>query len=304
MECVLERLKLKTKRDSTSKNYFHIWRKFSEFMLKLDQKSKNWEDRLALYEAYLIEGGIQSSTLKSYFSAIKCILREDNQQFTEEKLLLSTLTKACRVVNDCIKTRLPIHGGLLEVILFEISRQFGASQPYLECLYHTLFLLGYYSLFRIGELTYSNHTIKAKDFHIAKNKKKILIVLYTSKMHSESSYPQRVKITSTDKNLSSKRRFFYLFRTSRDFLTLRGNYVNDSDPFLVFRDNTPVLPHHARRVLQEALTAININHTLYNFHSLRIGRCSDLFKYGISVEKIKQAGHWKSNAVYKYIRNL
>ena len=94
--------------------------------------------------------------------------------------------------NDVLKARMPIHCRLLELILFELGRHFGTlQQPYLNKLYQALFALGYYGLFRIGELVSGDHTIKAKNVHIAKNKEKILIILYTSKTHGKESRPQK-----------------------------------------------------------------------------------------------------------------
>ena len=43
--------------------------------------------------------------------------------------------------------------------------------------------------------------------------------------------------------------------------------------------------------------------TLYGTHSLRSGRTCDLYKLGLSVETIKKIGRWKSNAVFRYLKN-
>ena len=61
-------------------------------------------------------------------------------------------------MNDQIQTRLPIHRNLLEILLFELERIY-TDQPYLEILYKDLFILAYYGLFRVGELTQGPHTI-------------------------------------------------------------------------------------------------------------------------------------------------
>ena len=127
-----------------------------------------------MFGAYLIEEkSIQSSTLKSYFSAIKHVLKLDGYKWTQDMCILNTLTRACRTVNDKTRVCLPIRLQLLEILLFELSRIFH-NQPYLEILYQTIFLLSYYGLFRIGELTKSQHQVKAKDVHIGQKKDKIL----------------------------------------------------------------------------------------------------------------------------------
>ena len=73
------------------------------------------------------------------------------------------------MINDTVRTRLPIYCSLLETILFEVERHF-KEQPYLSVLYKSLFALGYYGLLRVGELTSGNHTIKAKDIHIGRTR--------------------------------------------------------------------------------------------------------------------------------------
>ena len=83
------------------------------------------------------------------------------------------------------------------MILFETQRIFHAkNQPYLDLLYKTIFSICYYGLMHIGEVTHSQHVLKAKDVHLAKNKDKLLLVLYSSKTHDEGSRPQKIKITS------------------------------------------------------------------------------------------------------------
>ena len=77
MKNIVDRLMTQQHRDSTAKNYFTIWRKFNNFVIGLDTKPKLWEDRTTLFLGYLIDHGVQSSTIKSYVSAIKKTLVMD-----------------------------------------------------------------------------------------------------------------------------------------------------------------------------------------------------------------------------------
>ena len=52
----------------------------------------------------------------------------------------------------------------------------------------------YFGMFRIGEMTESQHVVKAKDVHIGINKDKLMFVLHSSKMHGKGTKPQIVKI--------------------------------------------------------------------------------------------------------------
>ena len=88
---------------------------------------------------------MESATVKSYVSAIKKFLVEDCYPWDDQKVLLASLTSACKIANDRVKTRLPIHCSLLEMILFEIQRIYSQNgQQYIQLLFKTLFALSYY----------------------------------------------------------------------------------------------------------------------------------------------------------------
>ena len=304
---VLEKLKNRQTRDSTAKTYISVWRHLNRFIISLDYKggSLSWEEKTALFGAYLVDNGIQSATLKSYFSAIKHILKQDGYLWDDKKVLLSSLVRGCQLTNDKVKIRLPIQYKLLDVLLFELER-FYSEQPYLELLYKTIFSLAYYGMLRIGEITQSPHCVKAKDVHVGHNKDKIMIVLYTSKTHGEESRPQKIKISdvTTQMNYNSyTKKFFCPFKLVIQYMSTRSSYITGKEQFFVFADGSPVKGDHFRTLLRKLLTAVNLDSMLYDVHSFRIGRTCDLYKFGYSIEQIKAMGRWKSNAVYRYLKN-
>ena len=214
-------------------------------MIKLDHRPRRWEAHTSLYCAFLIESGVKSTTVKSYVSAIKFTVVSAKYMWKDEEVLLNTLTRSCCLINDRVKTRLPIYFKLLELILFEVDRTFRTmNQPYLKFLYITILLVGYYGLFRIGELTTGDHPMKAKDIPIGQNKDKILIILYTSKTHSKESRPQEIKITarssSEKQHVAVAKQFFCPFAYMQKYIKLRGNYKSADEPFFVLRDCSPV----------------------------------------------------------------
>ena len=109
---IVEKLKHQQHRDSTKKNYYSVWHSFNKFFIRLDIKPNNWEDRLTLYVAFLIENNKKSTTVKSYISAIKVILAENNIQLKEDAYLLEALTRACKLNNDRVHVHLPIRQGV------------------------------------------------------------------------------------------------------------------------------------------------------------------------------------------------
>ena len=287
-----------------SANYFGVWRQFNKFLIRLDVRPPKWEDRAILFCGYLVESGYQSSTIKSYMSAIKAVLIDDGYPWNNDLAVISSLTRACRLVNNKVKCRLPIQCGLLEILLFEIQRLCGNDQPYLEILYKTIFAIAYYGLMRISEVTWGTHTLKAKDVHMGQNKNKILIVLHTSKTHGEESLPQKIKISALDEKTHNeflKHRFFCPFQLMHTFIHTHGGYCADSKLFFVFAGGTPARPAHVHTLLQELLEKVNLDATLYDTHNFRAGRMVDLHKMSVSIEDLKKAGRWKSNAIFRYL---
>ena len=299
MWSVLEQLKCQSNRDSTRRSYHKIWTRFNKFIIKLDIKPKTWEERVALFAAQLVEEGKKSSTIQSYVSAIKGTLKKDNYEWCDNKVLLASIIGACKIKNDLVKTRFPIRIGLLEIMLFEIDRIF-ANQPYLETLLKAYFAISYYGLFRVGELAAGDHQVKACDVHMAINKKKILVILHSSKTHSRGSLPQKVKITG---RIDTKcKRNFCPFELTNRYIEIRGDIESIEEAFFVLKGKLPVSPTMIRDVLRQILSNLNLDSRLYDTHSLRIGRATDLLKQGYKVEEIMQLGRWKSNVVFKYLR--
>ena len=234
-------------------------------------------------------------------------------------MILNTLTKSCKSKNDCVKTRLPIQRGLLEMVLFEIRRKY-CDQPYLEALYIAAYLLAYYRLMRVGEITNSEHTVKAVDIHKARlgtPKRRLCLILHSSKTHDNSMIPQKIKIlgcesleiTDQDNIICSntirdvKKQHFCPVEWIQKFTEIRNPIVRDSENLFIFRDGSNLEAKHLRKLLRDTLKSFDLDPSLYDTHSFRIGRATDLFKAGLDLEKIKQLGRWKSNAVYKYLRD-
>ena len=67
-------------RESTKRNYYRVWLIFNRFFIQLDIKPTEWDDCITLFTRYLIDQGKQSSTVKSYISAIKVVLLDNNIQ--------------------------------------------------------------------------------------------------------------------------------------------------------------------------------------------------------------------------------
>ena len=285
--------------------YYSVWKKFNQFVIKIDQIPDTWEEKVGYYCAHLINDlHCKSATIKTYVSAIKTMLSLDGYKWNNELLVLSSITKACKRKNDVWKTRLPIRLSLLESLMCEAERHYRIlQQSYLEYLYKTALIVGYYGLFRVGELAMSEHVILIKNVHVALNKDKITIVLETSKTHSKADMPQTIIIEKDTP--SPKRTIFCPVKTTHKYLKFRNQSGGQKSPyFLCFSDGSAIPTDELRKILRKLLTNLGFESNLYDVHSLRIGRASDLLKvHNKTVDQIKNRGRWKSNAVFRYLRN-
>ena len=201
----MEKLRFDDIRQSTKTNYYSVWRTFNQFFIKLDVKPSSWEDRLVLFVGHLIQENKNSQTIRSYVSAIKKVLRNDGVTLDEDTYLINALTRACKLHNDRVLTRFPIQKGLLRVLLHKTESFFeGKHQSYLATLYTSMFATAYYGLFRVGEITESEHNISVTDVHIGQNKDKLLFVLRSSKTHGRNNLPQKIKISRVGEGIELK----------------------------------------------------------------------------------------------------
>ena len=272
MEWIVDRLKSQCRRDSTRSNYLTIWHMFNKFILNLDRVPPTWDKRLVLFVGYLIEKGRKSTTIKSYISAIKAILMDDNKKLYEDRFLLSALVKACKLKKDKVKIKFAIDKGVLALLLKALNGVYN-TQPYLCMLYKAMFATAYFGLFRVGEITSGTHPIRAVDVHIAHNKDKLMFILRTSKTHGEYINPQVIKIQESKNYNHTNRTSQYgqnqpnvcvrPYQLLKNYLLIRRSQESRDEPFFIFRDRSPVWPGHMCNTLKKVLQAAKLHDNAY-----------------------------------------
>ena len=255
----------------------------------------SWENRLVIYVGHLIDDNKQSQTIMSYISTIRSVLMENGIQLNEDKYLLSSLTRACRLNNDQVFHHFPTHKGMLRLLLKELDAFLlqERNQCYLNSLYKALLVTTYYGLFRIGEVTRSQHTVLAKNVHIGTKKDKMLFVLDSPKTHNKGCFPQTIKITASMSNSKSTAKDFCPFSLLREYIARHPTQKYDKEQFFVLSDRSPVTPQQFRSLLKQTLRRVHFVDDRYSVHRLRAGRALDLLNAGISIETIKKLFRWK-----------
>lgn len=293
---IIDEIKFMRHRKSTRLKYHDIW-SFNKFLIEFDRMPTTWEDRIYVYMAHLVDNKKSVNTVKSYLSAIRQILKSDGVELHEDKDLLSSLLTTCKMRNKSLFIRMPIRFKLLKAIIDHTDKLLqGAGQEYLCTLLKAMFSTAYFGLLRVGEMTKSNHQIKARNVHWAKNKEKITIILESSKTHSNLDKPQKINLPKV-----AQLPKYCPVQLLNQYLKLRESNGNNKALFIL-RGGEPVTATLFRSWLRKILSEIGVSSKLYDSHSFRSGRCCDLRKLGYSLSAIKEAGRWASSAIIVYLK--
>lgn len=294
--CIIKEIKFMRHRTSTRLKYHEIWTSFNKFLIKFDRMPATWEDRIYVYVAHLVDNKKSVNTVKSYLSAIRQILKSDGIDLQEDKNLFSSLLTTCKLRNKALHIRMPIRFKLLKAIIDHTDKNLNQSgQEYLGTLLKAMFATAYFGLLRVGEMVKSNHQIKMKNLHIGKNKRKLTLLLDSSKTHSQSDKPQKVTLPQV--------------RQLPQYcpVILMNNFLKIRDPgrskaIFVLRGGQPITAAIFRKWLRIILDSIGVLSLHYDTHSFRSGHCCDLRRLGYSLSAIKEAGRWASSVILVYLK--
>ena len=162
-------------------------------------------------------------------------------------------------------------------------------------LYAAVFTCMYHAALRIGEISSSRgnkHTLQHDQIQLVNLKgSKCMRITFSSYKHTHHpTTPLMVHPThKLDCPIAAYTKYVKLRKTPH------GSAFQDISGLPLTR--TTILS-----VLQSCLAHSHLDSGMYNTHSFRIGKTTDLVHQGYSYPKIALIGRWKSNAFYKYIK--
>lgn len=195
-------------------------------------------------------------------------------------------------------TRLPISEGMLQRIITHLPLICLSS--YEVNLYSAAFCLAFYGLLRIGEITFggnyqSDHVLGLSSLKFVSNEKEVsLLVTVPYSKNDQYGNSASIRIPETKSSTCPVAHM-------RSFLAMRPQCKG---PLFCHYSGAPLTRYQFSAILSKVINIVGDKSVKGKFrsHSFRIGRASDLFDKGFSIDDIKIMGRWKSDAYKSYIR--
>ena len=275
--------------DPKSRSYYdRIWKQFEQFCIKFHFPASLpiSETTLLRFISFLFDKGYAASTICSAMSALAYFhfgqgLSDPRSRNVQQALVgLKNLLPSSK---GCDPLPLEVLNGVLDRALDVFPSAFTGI------LFQAMAVLAFYALLRVGEFTYSRHTLRREDISWSRS---CITIKFQSFKHSGGvgtiqTIPAITKGGFCPVQLLGK------------YLELRG----DKKGYLFVKEDGKA-PSRKEFLawMREVLSCCKTDAGNYNTHSFRAGMATHMALRGYSTEQIKLAGRWASDAYKKYIR--
>ena len=235
--------------------------------------------------------GYAPASIISYVCAISYVHKFRSLYDPTSSFIVQRLLAAVNKVSPQSDTRLPITLHILSDLVSAL--QHINIGPYYIVLLRAMFLVAFYGLFRIGEITAESDSQVVLRFGQWSFHNEHAIIIMTNFKHNAGRQPFQIVLTKQiDLNLCPVRALV-------QYISFRGT---SQGPLFCFPGFRPVSRNFFNNKLTTLLTYCGLQHSLYKSHSFRIGAASYYAAAGLSDEQIRLLGRWKSTAFRRYIR--
>lgn len=252
-------------------------------------------EQLTNFVAYLSLENLSHKTAKLYLCAIAFQSKLSGGQDTTKHYIVVRAVEGMRRVGGVGRARLPITLSLLDSICTRIPAVCGSTY---ECvLFSAAYCLAFFGFFRVGELTvtkqeYMHKVLAISDVWIDIKSGVLLLHLRYSKT-DQNGKGVHLRIQKTGSNVCPVNNMF-------NYLAIRPKIQG---PLFCHFSGKPLTRYQFSAILNKVLVLCNVNYKQYKSHSFRIGAATAAAKMGHSVDKIKAAGRWSSEAYRTYVRD-
>ena len=145
-----------------------------------------------------------------------------------------------------------------------------------------MIVTAYFGLLRVGEITQSEHALKAANVQIGENKEKLMLILESSKTHGKDKMSQIVKLVGRRElcNWGKRSSIICPFTLVNRYIRLckKRKWRDQKDEqFFIYSNRSPVTSHEYRKILKKLVKMSGFNEKFYDTHSTRSGRAIDLY---------------------------
>ncbi len=228
------------------------------------------------------------SSIRGHLSAISYHIQLKTNYDPTKSFAISRLLKTYSKKSIPKITRKPIDHTILSKLIISLNNS--PLPTYYKLSYVNIFSFMYHAALRVSEVSRTSspqHDLLYKCVQFEK-RTSILKITFISYKHSHNEFPTIVTLCDST-----------LTHSILQYLHLRGA---KQGYFFCHPDATPFTRIEIVNTLKHHLSTSNYNSDLYNSHSFRIGKATDMALEGRSEIEIKQLGRWKSNAYKSYLK--
>ncbi len=253
-------------------------------------------DYIVQFIAFLSVRGYATKTIQSYVAAISYWHKISNVADPTHAFIVCKLIEGHKRLNIHSDSRLAITLQTLNKLIRSLEHV--AYNKYETLLFQSSFILAFWFLLRVGELTCPSKNgpldqkvkvLQLKDVFVNQNVVRVKIRWSKTDQLGRSTTLE-IKVT----NDNAKH-----FKIVEQFCNARGHF---DGPFCCHFNKEVVTRSEFSALLKKCLNFIDIKNENIKSHSFRIGGATYLAANNMSDDQIKVAGRWKSNVYKNYIR--
>ena len=248
-------------------------------------------NQILLLLSFLNMKGLAPSSITTYLSAIGYVHKAYNVINPTVNFLVQKVLAAINRIHGVGDARLPITKFILHRLIDAVPTV--VSNYYNSKLLKAMFLIAFYGLFRVGEITIQRNGEIALLLDQLQLFQDRFILTISKFKNNKSNKPFDIVI---HKQMGD----YCPLSTLLEYLVVRGC---SKGPLFQFGDGKPVSRNFFSQRLKDCISFCGFDPKRFKSHSFRIGSASFLASIGKSDLQIKLLGRWKSDSFLRYIRN-
>lgn len=281
--------------ENTVQSYSVGLKRFSQFRI-LHNLPERWPpevDHVIQFVAYLSISKLSHASVRLYLSAISFHCKALGSEDPTKEFLIQKMLEGIRRSRVGKDIRLPITQPLLTKIVAKLHSV--CFSTYEALLFKAAFTLAFHGFMRVGEITASSlclsRAVAVTDVNFDSSGKQLFVNLRFSKT-DQTGKGVLLTIKSTNNDICA-------VQNMKNYLQVRPN---TSGQLFCHFSGLPLTRSQFSVVLKKTLALIGEGYDRFNTHSFRIGAATAAAAAGLSLDIIRRAGRWKSDAVKLYIR--